>query len=207
ERVGNGLCLDLEGQNSSAYEIQHAVGHWHDRAMRDPWVIRNPDGDGWLMYFTARASDIVEPNAGGAIGLATSPDLFEWTLQSPNFVGGFGQLEVPQVFSIENRWYCLFCTSSEHWSTAYQQTYPGHPVTGSHYLIADHPLGPWTIAPGNFLDGSTPCRRYASRLVQTPEGWYILGFQDNVAGVFGGIVMDPEPVIIDNQGLLHIISS
>ncbi len=77
------------------------------------------------MYFTARVPGLAESNAGGAIGLATSPDLFEWALQPPTFIGGFGQLEVPQVFSIENRWYCLFCTSSAHWSAAYRQTYTG----------------------------------------------------------------------------------
>ncbi len=42
-----------------------AKGVWHDRAMRDPWVMRDPDGDGWLMYFTARVSGVAEPNAGG----------------------------------------------------------------------------------------------------------------------------------------------
>ena len=97
-RVGDGLCLDIEGPNADTYAKNHIVGHWHDRAMRDPWVMRDPDGDGWLMYFTSRAPGIPEPNAGGAIGFATSPDLNTWTLCPPVFVGGMGQLEVPQVF-------------------------------------------------------------------------------------------------------------
>jgi beta-fructofuranosidase len=70
ERVGDGLCLDLTGPNASTYEVEHQVGFWHDRAMRDPWVMRNPDGEGWLMYFTARAPGIADPNQGGAIGFA-----------------------------------------------------------------------------------------------------------------------------------------
>ena len=203
-RVGDGLALDLTGPNADCYEKDHAVGHWHDRAMRDPWVMRNPDGNGWLMYFTARVPGVPEPNAGGAIGFATSPDLQTWTLQPPVFHGGFGQLEVPQVFQVGQHWYCLFCTSSTHWSDQYRRDNPETPVTGTHYLIADHPRGPWRIAPGPFLDGAEPCRRYAARIVEGPQGLVILGFADSGKATFGGYVMDPEPISIGPDGLLHV---
>ncbi|MGJ8611494.1 MAG: levansucrase, partial [Octadecabacter sp.] len=52
KRVGDGLTLDLIGPNAHLYEAEFADGIWHDRALRDPWVMRDPDGDGWLMYFT-----------------------------------------------------------------------------------------------------------------------------------------------------------
>ncbi|MEJ2022258.1 MAG: levansucrase [Maritimibacter sp.] len=205
-RVGDGQCLDLTGPNAHHYEVEFAKGFWHDRAMRDPWVIRDPDGDGWLMYFTARASGVAEPNAGGAIGFATSPDLISWELQPPVFIGGYGQLEVPQVFEKNGRWYCLFCTSAEHFSQAQVDATPGEPVSGTHYLLADSPRGPWHIAPGSFFDGSLPCRRYASRIVETAEGLRIMGFADHDAdGEFLGYVMDPEPVEIDENGFLHVV--
>lgn len=203
-RVGDGLALDLTGPNADCYEKDHVLGHWHDRAMRDPWVMRDPDGKGWLMYFTARVPGVPEPNAGGAIGFATSPDLMTWTLQPPVFHGGFGQLEVPQVFQVGAHWYCLFCTSSTHWSDQYRRDNPETPVTGSHYLIADHPRGPWRIAPGPFLDGAEPCRRYAARIVDGPQGLVILGFADSGKATFGGYVMDPEPVTIGPDGRLHL---
>ena len=38
-RVGDGLALDIDDR----YE-EYAPGHWHDRAMRDPWVMRDPNG-------------------------------------------------------------------------------------------------------------------------------------------------------------------
>jgi beta-fructofuranosidase len=204
-RVGDGLCLDLEGPHARAYEKDFLRGFWHDRAMRDPWVMRDPEGDGWLMYFTARASGVEEPNAGGAIGFATSPDLRTWTLQPPVFTGGYGQLEVPQVFEAGGRWYCLFCTAAEHFSKAQAEAVPGGPVTGSHYLIGEGPRGPWRIAPGRFLDGALPCRRYAARIVETEAGLAILGFNDHAPdGQFGGFVMDPEPVEIDEDGRLSV---
>ncbi len=202
-RASDGPCLDLTGPVAELYEKDHAIGHWHDRAMRDPWVMRDPEGDGWLMYFTARAPGIAEPNAGGAIGFATSNDLMTWTLHPPVFVGGFGQMEVPQVFRVGKHWYCLFCTSAHQWSDAYRASNPQSPVTGNHYLIADHLRGPWRIAPGAFLDGAMPCRRYAARILQTPDGLRIMGFADGGHDQFGGYVMDPEPVTVAADGLLH----
>lgn len=208
ERVEDGFCLDLTGPNAELYEADFAKGFWHDRAMRDPWVMRDPDGNGWLMYFTARVRGVTEPNAGGAIGFATSPDLADWKLQPPVFQGGFGQLEVPQVFERDGRWYCLFCTSAEHFSKAQADATPGGPVTGTHYLVADSPRGPWQIAPGRFLDGALPCRRYAARIVETSDGMKIMGFADyGPDGTFVGHVMDPEPVETDQDGFLHVVQN
>jgi beta-fructofuranosidase len=205
-RDGEGLCLDLTGPVAAEYEAVHAKGHWHDRAMRDPWVMRDPDGPGWVMYFTARVPGRTEPNAGGAIGFATSADLMTWTLQPPVFAGGFGQLEVPQVFEAGGRWYCLFCTSGHHWSEGYRSFNPQTPVTGTHYLTGEGPRGPWQIAPGEFLDGAEPCRRYAARILSTPDGLRIMGFADGGKDRFGGYVMNPEPVIIGADGLLRVVS-
>jgi beta-fructofuranosidase len=200
-RVGNGLALDLAGDLYEAY----APGRWHDQAMRDPWVMRDPAGDGWIMYFTGRVAGVEEANAAGAIGFATSPDLHAWTLRPPVFAGGFGQLEVPQVFRIGRRWYCLFCTASEHWSEAYRAGYPGPPVSGSHYLVAEDPRGPWRLAPGRFLDGDDPCRRYAARILDTADGLVLLGFLYNPdGGPFVGTISDPAPVGVDAEGWLHL---
>lgn len=205
-RVGDGLCLDLTGPNARMYENEHVADHWHDRAMRDPWVMHDPDGDGWLMYFTARAPGIAEPNAGGAIGFATSSDLNHWELQPPVFTGGYGQLEVPQVFSIDGTWYCLFCTAAEHWSEATRKTASEAPVTGTHYLIGDSPRGPWRLPEGPFLDGSLPPYRYAARIVESRSGPVLMGFLDTGRENFKGIILDPVPVERLANGLLHLPS-
>jgi beta-fructofuranosidase len=167
--------------------------------------MRNPDGDGWLMYFTARVPGRAEPNAGGAIGLATSPDLYTWTLQPPVYAGGmFGQMEVPQVFAHAGRWYMMFCTAAEHWSSAYRALNPQAPVGGTHYLTAPHPLGPWTVAPGPFFDGGNPVRRYAGKLVDTGSGLAAMGFIHTTPDLpFVGELSDPIPVSVDGEGLLH----
>lgn len=205
ERVGDGLCLDLQGPNAGHYEADFEHSVWHDRAMRDPWVMRDPDGEGWLMFFTARGHGIAEPNAGGAIGFATSPDLFNWTLQPPVFVGGYGQLEVPQVFRQGDHWYCLFCTAAEHFSAEQAEKTEGGPVEGTHYLMADDPRGPWRIAPG-YLDGALPCKRYAARIVETEDGMKLMGFVARPDGHFVGHVADPATVKIDQDGQLRVVA-
>lgn len=203
QRVGDGLCLDLQGPNAEHYEADWVKGYWHDRAMRDPWVMRDPDGKGWLMYFTARVPGRDEANAAGAIGFATSPDLNHWTLQPPVFDGGYGQLEVPQVFEHQGRWYCLFCTHADHFSAERANQTPGGPVSGSHYLIGDSPRGPWRIAPG-FMDGALPARRYAGRILDTDNGLVIMGFADGGRENFKGYVMNPESVRLDEDGHLFV---
>ncbi len=204
KRVGTGLCLDRIGPNARYYE-EYTPGHWHDRAMRDPWVMRNPDGDGWIMYFTARVPGRSEPNNGGAIGFATSPDLNTWTLQKPVYDGGdFGQLEVPQVFKHGAQWYMTFCTSDFQWSSVYRAGNPETPVTGSSYLMAPTHLGPWTAAVP-FLDGRNPCKRYASKIIERDSALWLMGFLNfDLDGNFIGQVCDPVPLSIDSNGILKV---
>jgi beta-fructofuranosidase len=203
-RVGDGLCLDRTGPNAKFYE-EYTPGHWHDRAMRDPWVMRDPEGTGWIMYFTARVPGRSEPNAGGAIGFATSTDLVTWTLQKPIYDGGaFGQLEVPQVFKHGRKWYMTFCTAAPQWSEAYREVNPETPVTGTHYLIADSHLGPWT-APKPFLDGANPCQRYAGKIISREGKLFLMGFlHDTSEGKFIGKVSDPVELTVNGDGTLKV---
>ena len=114
-------------------------------------------------------------------------------------------MEVPQVMEINRRWYCLFCTWAYHWSDAYRAFNPQSPVGGSHYLIADNPLGPWHVAPGPFLDGNDPVRRYAARLAPTQEELRLLGFVHTTPQQdFVSEVSDPVAVNVDSGGRLSL---
>ena len=198
DRVGDGFCLDIVGPNAHLYETEWE-GRWHDRAMRDPWVMKDPEGDGWLMYFTARVPDVAEVNAAGCIGFATSPDLYNWTLQPPVYVGSWGQLEVPQVFKYSGTWYCLFCMDPSHQSKALSASH-GDLGRGNHYLMAESPRGPWRLPNGPALD--TVAERYAARIVEN-GALQIVGFKDGeLRGDFGGYIMDPETVIRRDDGTL-----
>ena len=189
ERVGGGLCLDLTGANSHLYETAWE-GRWHDRAMRDPWVMKDPDGEGLLMFFTARVPDRDDVNDAGCIGLASSADMMTWTLEAPVFVGAWGQLEVPQVFEKDGTWYCLFCSTPEHQAGWSLEKY-GIIGRGSYFLVADDPRGPWRLPNGDGFD--TRDDRYAAKIVEH-DGLWILGFKDGERENFGGFIMDPAPV-------------
>ena len=199
ERVGDGLCLDLTGPNAVHYETDWE-GAWHDRAMRDPWVMKDPDGPGWLMYFTARRAGIDETNDAGCIGFATSPDLMTWTLEPPVFTGGWGQLEVPQVLQIDGRWHCLFCMDPEH-QARWNAEKNGRMGRGTHYLIGESLRGPWRLPGGDALD--TKVLRYAARIVEH-DGLKLLGFKDGGPDGFGGYIMDPAPVFRREDGTLTL---
>lgn len=200
ERVGDGLCLDLTGPNRALYETDWQ-GRWHDRAMRDPWVMKDPEGEGWLMYFTARVAGVDEANNAGCIGFATSTDLMSWTLEPPVYKGGWGQLEVPQVFEHGGYWYCLFCVDQDH-QALWNLEQNGRIGRGNHYLIGDGPRGPWRLPEGPALD--TEKERYAARIVES-DGLKILGFKDGEAeNRFGGYIMDPEPVFQKANGTLSL---
>lgn len=201
-RVGDEPVLDIDAR----YE-DFVPERWHDRAFRDPWVMRDPNGDGWLLYFTARKAGVPGRLDAGAIGFATSPDLFRWTLQDPVFVGGFGELEVPQVFAHGERWYCLFCTHGRFWAPDAVAAIGAPAMTGGHYLIGDGPRGPWRIAPGPMLDGAEPPGRYAARIAPTDHGLKLLGFRwtDPATGGFAGVIEDPVDVFVRPDGRLSLI--
>ncbi|WP_227746894.1 glycoside hydrolase family protein [Paraburkholderia franconis] len=70
----------------------------------------------------------------------------------------FGQLEVPQVFEHQGRWYCLFCTAKDHSEPMYCRKRMSAPMKGTHYLITDYPLGERKLVEEDFLVGDAADR-------------------------------------------------
>jgi hypothetical protein len=70
---------------------------------RDPFVFRDPGGDGWHMFITARLKGAPRPD-DGVIGHARSVDMVRWELGPPlSRPAGFGQIEVPQARMVQGR--------------------------------------------------------------------------------------------------------
>ncbi len=172
-------------------------GGWHDWAFRDPWVLPDPDGDGWHMLVTARG------NAGpvderGVVGHAWSPDLRQWEVRPPlSEVGqGFGQLEVMFDVEIEGRTFLLFSCLGSDVSDARKGTTAG----GTWAAKAASPLGPYDIAGARVI---SPPGLYVGRLVQLRDTgeWKFLAFVNADAdGAFGGTIIDPLPVrLVDGE--------
>ena len=125
--------------------------------MRDPWVMKDPESDGWLMFFTARASGIAGRPAGGPSASPPRPTS-NLDAPAPVFTGGYGQLEVPRCFRRAASGSGSLPAASISRKSGAEAT-EGGPVTWQHTtLMAAQPARPWTIAPG-FLDGALPPRR------------------------------------------------
>ncbi len=179
---------------------------WHDQAWRDPYVFQHPTTGLFHAYITARAKD-GPPDARGVIGHARSRDLLEWEVLPPvTAPGEFGHMEVPQLLVIQGRWYLVFsCPASEY---AYaRRDRPGmRHVTGTHYMVADDPLGPFQYITDDYLVGDEAGTLYSGKMIQGPDGaWVYLAFLNKRPdGVFVGDISDPLPVTVHTDGRLSV---
>lgn len=157
--------------------------HW-----RDPWVFRDPDGDGWHMLITARANT-GETDDRGVVGHATSPDLSTWTVQPPLSQpgAGFVQLEVLQTEKIGDRTLLLFsCLHNEY---AARRRESGTRA-GTWRVWADSPTGPFDIHSAEHL---TDASLYVGKVIRDRQGhWKLIAFRnEDSAGHFVGELSDP----------------
>lgn len=210
QRVGYATSTDLfTWHKNPANPVLEADGlryerladtEWHDEAFRDPWVFRDPSGDGWHMYVTARAT--AGPFDGrGVVAHAVSADLAHWELRDPlsaPTVDGFGQLEVTQVEEVDGRAVLLFSCMPAQATDAVRARHPRGAVWA---VPADSVLGPFDIASAQPI---TDDDLYVGRLVRDRDGaWQLLAFR-NVGpdGRFVGGITDPMPVGWDGDRLV-----
>lgn len=106
---------------------------------RDPFVMRDPDADRWLMYLAARSSRGL-PRRRGATAVCASTDLITWQAAPPHWEPGlFMTHECPEVFREGDWWYLTFSEFSERFGTRYRRS--------------RHARGPWEAPPRDTLDG------------------------------------------------------
>ena len=178
---------------------KRAEHSWPDEAWRDPWVMRDPSGNGWHMLITAR-SRTGAPDERGVIAHATSADLERWTIQPPLTApgSGFGQLEVPQVETIDGRTVLIFsCLTSE---LSRNRRESGE-IGGIWAVDVGNPTGPFDVSSAYRITDET---FYAGRLVQDRAGaWYLLAFRyAGPGGSFVGELSDPMLVQRADDGRL-----
>jgi beta-fructofuranosidase len=166
---------------------------------RDPFVFRDPGGDGWHMLITAR--DARAPRlSDGVIGHARSADGLRWTLGPP--VGGpsgFGQIEVPQARLVEGRPLLVFSCHPEEQDERHTSRF-GHFSTWS--VPGDSLTGPWDLEAARPFEADP--KLFGAPLVQIRDGgWVLFGFQHTESeGVLSFELGDPIPVGLDADGCL-----
>ncbi|GAA4606324.1 beta-fructofuranosidase [Actinoplanes octamycinicus] len=169
---------------------------WHEETWRDPWVLRDPDGDGWHMLITARARTGPR-NDRGVIGHARSADFDTWEVQPPlTAPAGFGHMEVPQVSLIDGRPVLTFCCLAQELSAERRQATP---LTGMWSAPGSSIIGPYDVAAAIPFDDPSI---YAAHLVNLADGKpALLGFANDRGGHgFDGAIPPPIRVILRRDG-------
>lgn len=170
----------------------HWYEHVHFDAWRDPWVVRDAEGNGFHALITARANRGPD-DARGVIGHAWSADLVKWEVRPPlTEPGEFGHLEVPQVETIDGTPVLLFSVGYDRFSEARRARLPDEEA-GTYVAIGESLLGPWDMAGARRIPLADV---YAARIVRDRAGeWQVLGFIDGATrGGFVGEIIDPVPL-------------
>lgn len=180
------------------YELR-TDGSWHEEAWRDPWVFRDPDGDGWHMLVTARASGDLGRDRG-VVGHAWSADQESWEVRPPLSEpgAGFAHLEVPQVVTIEDRHVLLFCCDTAHLAGDRVGT-----DGGIWAVEIDDVRGPYRASEAYRLTNDD---FYAGRAVRKPDGtWSLMAFANRVNDRdLEGYLHDPMPLRWGADGRLTV---
>ena len=79
-------------------------------------------------------------------------------------------------------------------------------MTGTHYLVAQSPLGPFRYTTDEFLADDAVGSFYAGKLAQDPDGdWVFLAWrQFTPDGTFMGELSDPMPMTVVSAGNLYV---
>ena len=147
---------------------------------RDPWVFEH-EGI-WHMTISATT-----PDGWGTVALATSDDLYKWTLQAPLIHdSNLRQMEVTEVVNVDGQWQLIFCM------TAPDVLREGAPAGfGTYSAPAQAPTGPFDLDNLSLFGENV----YAGRVVHFNGEWLLLGFAGTGAEEdFSGVIVDPIPV-------------
>ena len=191
---------------------------WHDQAWRDPWVFRFPQGvttgaaaigvpEGadpskvWHMLVTARAKEGGDVRTRGVMGHATSTNLRDWTVQPPLSQPnqGFGQQEVFQFEIVDEVPIVFFCCGWRELSPERLAEFGHRDATYS--LVVNPDLTGMDFNEAHAFEHRLV---YAARLINGPDGWCVIGFDNfDANGEFIGELCDPIPVTATtSQGIV-----
>lgn len=172
---------------------QRKMVHW-----RDPFLFDN--GDAVYQLICARRA-----NGGvatrGTVALARSTDMHAWEVLGPLEHDRVSEeMEVPQVYRIDGRWYLVFCTLGRFLSPDFARRFEGQlPERTNFSMVGDSPLGPFHMhGSGQIVRHGRDEYFYAAQLVNLRGKWHLLA---TVNDKESERISDPVPVRADETGV------
>ena len=177
---------------------QRKMHHW-----RDPFLF----DDGVVVYQLVCARRDEGPNGErGTVAMARSQDMRGWeTLPPLEHDRISDEMEVPQLYNIDGRWYLVFCTLGRFLTPEHAAQFGDRlPERSNFSMVADSPFGPFHIhGTGQIVEHDPGEVFYAAQLVKLKEDWYLLA---TVKDELGERISDPVPVYADETGI-HAVTS
>jgi beta-fructofuranosidase len=166
---------------------------------RDPFVFRDPGGDGWHMLVTARDRDAPRLS-DGVIAHARSADMVTWELGPPlSAPAGFGQIEVAQVRELDGQPLLVFTCHPDEQSEEQKRRFG---LFSTWYVLGDSLTGPWDLTRARPFEDEP--KLFAAPLVRARDGsWAFVGFRNQEPeGILTFEILDPIPVVL-HDGVLR----
>lgn len=194
---------DVVEANSRWYET--AAQNVGDVAWRDPWVFRDEASDLFHMLITARAKTGAL-DGRGVIGHAVSADLSHWSTQAPlSEPGDFIFLEVSQLIEIGGVWRVLFSVPPGGQSAERRAHGDATAHGGTHYLVGQAKLGPYSLVDEPFFVGDATASLFAGRMLEHHGRLLFFASRNyDESGHYHGELTDPMPVIVAPDGSLAL---
>jgi len=155
------------------YEKQPDAFNRHE-GCRDPFVVYDPVGRWYYMFFTARDRE-GDPLARGCIGRARSRDLLNWEMMPPAASPHiFTDMEVPSLHWHDGLWYMLVAVKQDWYSEDYKRAiYPEQPQTGVLYLVAESLEDEFRLLEPHPVVTGTQAGLYTGRIITGPQGNHV----------------------------------
>ena len=135
--------------------------HW-----RDPFLF---EFQGHIYHYVcAKINQGIETKKG-TLGLAETQDMRHWKVLPPPEVAPItAELECPQVYEINGKWYLLFSSNYTFFIETYQKKYFQRQERWTSFsMVGDSPFGPYKmIGDGLVIPQEYPVQPYANQLVK-----------------------------------------
>jgi beta-fructofuranosidase len=172
---------------------QRKMVHW-----RDPFLL--DDGEAVCQFVCARRGD-GDVTKRGTVALTKSTDMRTWEILPPVEHERIAEeMEVPQVYRINGRWYLVFCTLGRFLTPSFSRRFQGAiPDRSNFSMVGSSPFGPFHIhGTGQIVRHPPDYYFYAAQLVNFRRNWYLLAtIHDDVSER----ISDPVPVCGDETGI------